>query len=90
MKLNKHEKKLEDYCFPSDLATKITIESNQEPIAHGAMGRIFRVKNIYTVKCGLIANTTEMKDALMHEIAVSRPLVHMPNLVPVYGGVRLP
>jgi serine/threonine protein kinase len=82
-------KKLEDYCFPSDLATQITIKSNQQPIAHGAMGKLFNVNNTYAVKCALIANTIDTEDALIHEIAVSRPLAHIPSLVAVYGGVRL-
>jgi serine/threonine-protein kinase len=83
-------RKLEDYCFPSDLAKKITIKSDQQPIAHGAMGQLFRVNDKYAVKCALLANTIETEQALIHEIAVSRPLAHIPNLVAVYGGVRLP
>jgi serine/threonine protein kinase len=88
--INESGKKIENYCFPTDLANEITIGFSQSPIAHGAMGRIFRVKDIYAVKCALIANTAETEEALIHEIAVSRPLIHIPNLVKVYGGVRLP
>lgn len=82
--------KLEDYCFPSNLAKEITIKSSQQPIAHGAMGQLFRVNDKYAVKCALIANIVDTEDALIHEIALSRPLAHIPHLVAVYGGVRLP
>jgi len=83
-------KELEDYCFPVDLAEEITLTANQQPIAHGAIGQIFRVKDKYAVKCALVANAIDTEEALIHEIAVSRPLAHIPQLVTVYGGVRLP
>ena len=54
------------------------------------MGQLFHVKDIYAVKCALIANRIDTEAALMHEIAVSRPLAYIPNLVTVYGDVRLP
>lgn len=84
----RHE--LESYCFPPELAEQITIASDQQPIAHGAMGKLFRVKDKWAVKCALIASSIDAEDALIHEIAVSRPLIRLPNLVTVYGGVRLP
>lgn len=84
------QRKLEDYCFPAHLAKEIIIQSNQKPIAHGAIGQLFRIKEKYAVKFALIANTIETEEALIHEIAVSRPLAHIPHLVAVYGGVRLP
>lgn len=83
-------KKLEEYCFPPELAKEIIIKPDQSPIAHGAMGQVFRVGDKYAVKCALITDTIDNEEALIHEVAVSRPLAHIPHLVTVYGGVRLP
>ncbi|CAF3816902.1 unnamed protein product [Rotaria sordida] len=82
-------KNLEDYCFPSDLAKEIIIKYNQEPMTYGTMGKLFYINDKYVVKCALIPNTIEIEEALIHEIALSHPLAHIPHLVSVYGGVRL-
>lgn len=82
--------KLNEYCFPDDLKKEITIEKDQQPMANGSMGKIYRVNNKYAVKFAIASNTPQIEEAFTHEIAISRPLAHIPNLVAVLGGVRLP
>jgi serine/threonine protein kinase len=55
------------------------------------MCKVFRVGNC-AVKCPHVTPIldSELDGALMDEIAVSRPLAHMPSIVRVYDGVRLP
>ncbi|CAF2759135.1 unnamed protein product [Rotaria sp. Silwood2] len=42
-----------------------------------AISRIFHVKDKYSIKCAIIKNTNEREEALIHEIALSRPSSHM-------------
>ncbi|CAF0969065.1 unnamed protein product [Rotaria sordida] len=82
--------KLKLYCLPTAL-NNIHIENNQLPFAHGAFCNILKVQN-YAIKCPRVPAVTgsDIENAIIHEIFLSRPLSHMPNILIVYGGIRLP
>jgi serine/threonine protein kinase len=46
----------------------------------------------YAVKCPRVpaATGSDIERAIIHEIFLSRPLSHIPNILIVYGGIRLP
>jgi serine/threonine protein kinase len=82
-------KKIEKYCFPISLSS-INIKQNEQPFAHGAFCNIFQVGN-YAIKCPRVpaATGSDIERAIIHEIFLSRPLSHIPNILIVYGGIRL-
>ncbi|CAF2079827.1 unnamed protein product [Rotaria magnacalcarata] len=84
------KQKIEVYCLPTEL-TNIDIKDNQRPFAHGAFCNVYKVEN-YALKCPRVPTLIDcdIEDAIIHEIFLSRPLNHIPNVLIVYGGIRLP
>jgi serine/threonine protein kinase/ubiquitin len=93
-KISENLQQIEEFCFPSKLSS-IRIAHSDIPFAHGALCKVYKITiddKIYSIKCPHVPFTINSPEeqALIHEIAISRPLAHIPSVVTVHGGVRLP
>ncbi|CAF1448979.1 unnamed protein product [Rotaria sp. Silwood1] len=82
--------KIKAYCLPAALKD-INVKDNQRPFEYGAFCNVFKVQN-YAIKCPRVPALvdSDIEGAIIHEIFLSRPLSHIPNILIVYGGIQLP
>lgn len=88
--LDGSKQKIEAYCLLTEL-NNINIKSDQRPFSHGAFCNVYRVED-YAIKCPHVPASinSDIEGAILHEIFIARPLSHIPNILTVYGGIRLP